>query len=382
MRIIGARVSGFRNLADLDLEFSRGVNVLQGRNGQGKTNLMEALYFPAYGRSHRGARAEELIAHRGASLHVSLLVEAAADHNLHFEFGLDRDGGRRFRIDGELVERRGDLVGRLAALFFWPESSDLVRGGPDQRRRFADQGLCGLDHDYLVSLVSYQRALRQKSSLLRSLRQGDRDRATARREMQAWNADLARHAAVIGEGRAAWAERLQPHAGHLYGALSGVEQPLGFRYRPRLQAFRKAANEGARGHELLQDIFAEFDYIGPEEVRRGRPLTGVQFDDFEACLGSQDLRTFGSQGETRTAAIALILAQSEVISEVRRVRPVLFLDDIFSELDRERARRLQERCARDHQLFIATARADDVAGWNPEGMRQWRVEDGRLASLP
>ena len=382
MRIIGARVNGFRNLADVELEFSRGVNVLQGPNGQGKTNLLEALYFPAFGRSHRGARAEDLISHRAPSLHVSLTVEAADAERHVFEFGLDRTGGRRFRIDGDIVERRSDLVGRFAALFFWPESSDLVRGGPDQRRRFADQGLCGLDRDYLISLGSYQRATRQKSSLIRALRHVNHGHATSRRELDAWNADLARHAIVVGRGRAAWAERLEPHANRLYGTLTGTEQPLTFRYRPRLRALARTSARELSEHELLQDIFAEFDYIGPDEVRRGRPLTGVQFDDFEVCLDGQDLRTFGSQGETRTAAIALILAQSEVIREQRRVRPVLFLDDIFSELDRERAQRLQEQCARDHQLFIATARADDVAGWSPEGMRRWRVEHGRLATLP
>jgi DNA replication and repair protein RecF len=108
----------------------------------------------------------------------------------------------------------------------------------------------------------------------------------------------------------------------------------------------------------------------------------LQFDDFGVRLGDRDLRVFGSQGETRTAAISLILAQSEVVFQRRRARPVLFLDDIFSELDRDRARRLQERCARDHQIFIATARADDVAGWNPERSRQWLVEDGRLTTHP
>ncbi len=115
------------------------------------------------------------------------------------------------------------------------------------------------------------------------------------------------------------------------------------------------------------------------EIQRGRPLTGPQLDDFEVRLGGTDgldLRTFGSQGETRTAAIALILARSDALHRRRQVRPVLFLDDIFSELDRERSRRLQEMTTRLHQVFIATARPDDIVDWRPEGMRAWRVNAG------
>lgn len=379
MKILAASVIGFRNLVDAELEFSPGINLLLGDNGQGKTNLLEALNFPALGRSHRGARAEDLIRHGASHLHVALTVSDEDGRERRFEFGLDRDGGRRFRIDGEAITRRVDLVGNLQAIFFWPESSELVRGGPEQRRRFADQGLCGLDREYLRALAAYQRALRQKTRLLKD--QQRRDPNAVRSELIAWNSDLARHAVPVGLGRAAWARSLAPFAAGVYREISGADSQLDFAYCPRLQPLAAAAGGQEAGEHLGPDILAELDYIGPDEVRRGRPLTGLQYDDFEVRLGAEDLRVFGSQGETRTAAIALILAQSDVVYQRRRVRPVLFLDDIFSELDRERTRRLQERCARDHQIFIATARADEVAGWAPPQMSGWQVRDGRLARL-
>lgn len=390
MKVLGARLTGFRNLADTEIEFSPGVNLVLGRNGQGKTNLLEALNFPALGRSHRGARAEDLIRFGDDHLHVHLDVEDDEGRARTFEYGLDRDGARRFRLDGDLVERRTDLVGRLATVFFWPQTVDLVRGGPDLRRRFADQGLSGLDPAYLAALASYQRALRQKSTLLKDLRRGHRRRDEAADELAAWNRELARHAVPVGLGRQDWSDLLEPWATAIYADLADDPAPLSFRYRPRLKSLvaraESAAGESggntAETGELAGDILAEFDYIGPDEARRGRPLTGVQFDDFEVRLGELDLRSFGSQGETRTAAVSLILAQSDAMVARRRVRPVLFFDDIFSELDRDRARRLQQRCARDHQIFIATARADDVAGWRPDMIRQWRVEDGRLTPLP
>ncbi len=378
MKILGARLTGFRNLVDEEIEFSSGVNLLLGGNGQGKTNLLEALNFPALGRSHRGARADELIRFGEQHLHVHLELEDDDGSRRTCEFGLDRDGTRRFRIDGKQITRRTELVGHLATVFFWPQSVDLVRGGPEQRRRFADQGLSGLDPAYLAALSAYQRALRQKASLLRDLRRGFRHSGDARDELAAWNRELAKQAVPVGMGRAEWATLIAPFAAGVYADLAGQPTPLEFLYRPRLAALQETAEKG----DLTAGILAEFDYIGADESRRGRPLTGIQFDDFEVRLGELDLRVFGSQGETRTAAISLILAQSDVVHERRRVRPVLFLDDIFSELDRDRARQLQERCARDHQIFIATARADDVAGWQPEAMRQWRVEDGRLTTLP
>ena len=132
---------------------------------------------------------------------------------------------------------------------------------------------------------------------------------------------------------------------------------------------------------MARDILDEIDYIGENEIRRGRPLIGPHRDDVEVKLDGRDLKAFGSQGETRTAAVAMILAQSDVVLQERGSRPVLFLDDIFSELDPQRTGRLQERCARDHQVFVATARPEDIGGWRPEAMRCWRVEAGVLTEI-
>lgn len=382
MLILGARMTGFRNLADLELEFSPGVNLLEGDNAQGKTNLLEALNFPALGRSHRGARAAELIRRGASQLHISLTVAAEDGLQHAFEFGLDRDGSRRFRIDGELITQRVQLVGKLVTVFFWPQSSELVRGGPEHRRRFADQGYSCLAPDYLKALAAQQRALRQKAELLKDLQRHGRDGRFADRELAAWNEDLAAHAVSVGKGRAAWAALLQPCAEAVHRELTGSAEAFLFAYRPRLRAFDPARPAQPTDAELYAEILAEFAYIGPDERRRGRPLTGPQFDDFEVRTGAHDLRLFGSQGETRTAALSLILAQSEAVFRRRQVRPVLFFDDIFSELDRGRARSLQDLCARDHQIFIATARADDVAGWHPPQLRRWRVVNGRLTARP
>ncbi len=403
MRILSATFQNFRNLAETTLAFSPAVNLLVGDNGEGKTNVLEALNWFALGRSHRGARADELVAFGQDALHVALEVEeevpgvagagapeplagtAGAATRFLGEYGLDRRGGRRLRIDGEPLRQRADLVGRLLTVMFNPDTIGLVRGAPQLRRQFADQGMAELDPAYLGHLAACQRALKQKTGLLHDLRRGYAANGRGRAELTAWNRELAVQAAAVCRGRAAYARLLEPPLAANHDRLAGPVGELSCVYRPRLEAVVKhlvaGGGELPPEDELAGAIFAEIDYIMDSEIRRGRPLTGPQFDDFALAVEGVDLRVYGSQGQTRTAAIAMILARSDVLFGQRRLRPVLFLDDIFSELDRDRSRRLQEMSSREHQVFIATARPDDVAGWRPEGLRAWRVERGLLAAI-
>lgn len=385
MRILTATVQHFRNLEPVELAFSPHVNLLVGANGEGKTNLLEALNWFALGRSHRGAAADEMIAFGQEALHVALAVEEDGGARVDCEFGLDRRGGRRLKVDGEPLKQRADLVGRLVTVVFNPDTIGLVRGAPQLRRQFADQGMAELDPLYLGHLSACQRVLKQKAGLLHDLRKGFGGNGRGRAELVAWNRELALHAAAVCRGRAAYARLLEAPLQAAHRELTGTPAALSCDYRPRLEAAQKALIKG--GGEIPPDddlagaIFAEIDYIMDSEIRRGRPLAGPQFDDLTLAVEGVDLRVYGSQGQTRTAAIAMILARSDVLYGQRRLRPVLFLDDIFSELDRERARRLQEMSSREHQVFIATARADDVTGWRPPGLRAWRVAQGRFAEI-
>lgn len=385
MRILSASLQNFRNLAEVTLDFSPSVNLLLGRNGEGKTNLLEALGWFALGRSHQGGRSEEMVAFGQDSLHVALQVEEDDGVQVACDFGLDRRGSRRLRVDGEPLKQRTDLVGRLVTVVFNPDTIGLVRGAPQLRRQFVDQGMAELDPAYLGHLSACQRALKQKAGLLHDLRRGFGGNGRGRAELVAWNRELALHAAGVCRGRAAYARLLEPPLRANHEQLAGPVGEVSCDYRPRLEAVTKClvlgGGELPPEDELAGAIFTEIDYIMDSEIRRGRPLAGPQFDDFALAVEGVDLRVFGSQGQTRTAAIAMILARSDVLFGQRRMRPVLFFDDIFSELDRERSRRLQEMSSREHQVFIATARPEDVSGWRPDGLRAWRVEQGRFMAL-
>lgn len=382
MRIISAKIQGFRNLQPIEITCSPQVNLVLGRNGEGKTNFLEALNFMALGRSHRGCRQEELIGFQEESFHLHLQATTAGDEAIVFDFGLDRSGSRRIRVDETRIDRLTDLVGKLTTVFFAPDSARLVRGGPQNRRQFVDRGMAELEKIYLEQLTQFQRTIRQKAGLLREVKAGARSPGQIKNELQAWNRELAEQAARICLGRQRYTGLINPFAAANHAQLTDLTEPLEFQYRPNLESVRRldftTAEKPCTEDELAGEIFTEIDYIVDQEIRRGRPLLGPQLDDFEIRLAGVDQRTFGSQGETRTVAISLILAHSDVLYQHRQERPVLFFDDIFSELDRERARRLQAMTSRDHQIFIATARPDDVVGWEPQQIKTWRVQAGEL----
>lgn len=394
MRILSATVRGFRNLQESSFAFSPRVNLVLGRNGEGKTNLLEALNYYALGRSHRAARIDELIGFDTDAAFVQLEIETTAGETMRCEYAFERGRGHRFFLDGEIVGRRADLVGVLNTVYFDPESIRLVRGEPARRRHFVDHGVAETDPLYLNHLTAFQRTLKQKNGLLRDLRRGFADRSAARDELRAWNRELARHSVEICRARDDYGRRLTPFGDASHRRLTGGDHGLEFVYRPALETVaailarnpaetpendpEKSPLQTVEKAQLEADILREIDYIVESEIKRGRTLVGPQFDDFEVRQEGLDLRTFGSQGESRAAAISLILARSDVLHQKRRIRPVIFFDDIFSELDSERGHRLQTMASGLHQVFIATARPADVAGWDPPEMKTWSVEAGRF----
>ena len=205
MRILTASIRGFRNLQESTFEFSPRVNLVLGRNGEGKTNLLEALNLFALGRSHRGAKIEEMIGFESDSLFVRLGVEESGGGSLRCEYAFERERGSRFFLDGNLVPRRGDLVGLLNTVYFDPDSIRLVRGEPSHRRHFVDQGIAETEPIFLSHLTSFRRTLRQKNGLLRNLKKGFVDQVAVREELQAWNRELAHHSVEICLGRAGYA---------------------------------------------------------------------------------------------------------------------------------------------------------------------------------
>jgi len=356
------------------------VNLILGKNGEGKTNLLEALNYLSLGRSHRGAKSEELINFTEQNLYVSLQVAGESGTTSVFHLGLNREGTRRIRIDEQPLRKTAELIGRLATVFFDPESILLVQGSPARRRNFVDQGMAEIDPIFLSHLTAFQRAHKQKNRLLRDTKKGILNTKETRRELAAWNKEMSVHIGAVCRGRKRYTDFIFGFSQTRHNTMIDNELKFEFSYLPQMNSAAEYISAGGDKADLKdhfeQEILRELDYIIETEIRRGRPLAGPQMDDFKVTLEGVDLRVFGSQGETRTAAIALILGRSDVLFEKRHVRPILFFDDIFSELDRDRTRRLQEMASRLHQVFVATARLDDVKGWQPPHLKSWTVDNG------
>jgi len=365
-----------RNLEEVSLEISPKINIFLGRNGQGKTNLLEGISYLSLGRSHRGALDRELI--RFGQEHLRLAVEGQDRQGEDFtlEAALDLQGKKRIKIDGNIIRRRDELVGRLSAVFFDPGEIELAKGSPAERRRFLDYTLSVVSPDYFRKLVAYRRALQQKNRLLRARIAG------SEKELEVWNAELVRFGTPLILARQRILPALERVSSRAYSGLAreGGSLTIG------LQLSLGDAAHVVCDHDDLeswQDAFQEALHRGrAREILQGHAQIGPHRDRLELELHGRSLRRFGSQGEMRSAAIALKLGQAELIYERTRERPVILLDDIFSELDRWRTRALQELLHEEHQLFIATARREDVASmeyW--DGLRVWEVEAGRLTPI-
>jgi DNA replication and repair protein RecF len=370
------KLLNYRNLGHVSLEISPKINIFLGRNGQGKTNLLEGLSYLSLGRSHRGARDRELIRFGADHLHLEVEGRDAQGADFHLEAALTRDGRKRIKLDGAPIERNSDLVGRLSTVLFDPSEIELAKGSPDGRRRFLDLTLSLVSAEYFRNLMAYRRALSQKNRLLK-------DRHSHRgEELGVWDEELVRFGTPLILARNQVVSALEEASSRAYSGLAEG----GGRLR---MGFSLSLGESVPERDELDDPQAwsrAFHRALQENRRRernlGYSLIGPHRDRLELELHGRSLRRYGSQGEMRSAAIALKLGQAELIYERTRERPVVLLDDIFSELDLRRTEALQALLHREHQLFIATARADDVAvmrDW--EDVRVWTVNAGRVTPL-
>ncbi len=369
MRLERVKLHNFRNLDEIEVAVSPTINILLGRNGQGKTNFLEGLSYLALGRSWRGGRDRELI--RFGQEYCRVEVEGRDDRGETFrlEAALSREGKKKIKIDGLPIERQTDLVGHLSVVRFDPDEVELAKGSPDHRRRFLDYTLSLGSADYFRHLLDYRRVVAQKNRLLRERRHG------LDAQLAAWDAELVRAGSPLIRHRLEVLDQLERHARDAYRELAPEGGDLSLRLQSTVEAEENETIEAAFERAL--------DESRAREIRFGHSRVGPHRDRLEVELREHSLRRYGSQGEKRSASIALKLAQGEWLYEHTRERPAVLLDDIFSELDRERSRALQKRLHREHQLFIATARIEDVLsmrGW--DGLKVWTVRAGTLEELP
>ncbi len=360
MRAVRIEARTFRNLTSLEAELPAEGAVFLGPNGQGKTNLLELLYYPVLFRSLRGARDTDLVQTGAGGFHLRISVAAGTAPIRTVEAGFLAAGRRkRVAVDGSEPERTADVLGCWLAVAFLPADVGLVSGGAGERRQFLDRTLALADPAYLRALRQYRAAIEQRNA---ALRRGLGDAAWA------FDPVIARAGAALVGGRVTWIATYGPELAHICAAL-GESMAIEMSYRGRIDLAEAAAWPEILAHHRSRDLATGTTTVGPHR------------DDLTLRLGGGSLRVNGSTGQHRTAAVALKLCERATLERASGQQPALLLDDVFAELDRERQERLAERLdlgggGGGAQVFVTAPRLDEL----PPGLSLplFRLTAGRL----
>jgi DNA replication and repair protein RecF len=347
---------GFRNLADLDCVVPGPGLALLGANAQGKTNFLEAIYYPVLFRSFRGAPDQEVVGFGTPGFHLEASVEQSGVATLAAGY-LPATRRKRIQLDGAEPERLTEAIGRWLAVVFLPGDVDLASGPAAIRRQYLDRLLSLADRGYLRALTRYRAALAQRNS---ALRQGRPDLAWA------FDGPLASAGAEIVAAREWWARHARERFAAEFDCL-GERGPAGLSYRGSPELADPGAWEQALREAQAADRARCASTVGPHR------------DDLRLEIAARPIREFGSTGQQRSAAVALKLLEVATLREARETEPALLLDDVFAELDDERRRRLAVRLIGEgeRQVFLTAPRPEELPPGL--GLEVWSVTDGRVA---
>ena len=327
MRIKNLVLKNFRNYSSEQFEFCPGLNVLTGRNAQGKTNCAEAVFYLCTGTSPRARRDRQLIKYGCPEAEISSVCGGRyGDICLSARI---RENGRELSINGNRIVRNADLLGNLYAVFFSPQELRLIQDGPDERRRFLNISLSQLSRPYYTALSRYNRILEQRNNLLK-----DRDTSLVFETLPVWDEQLCAYAAAVAYRRADYIRRLAPLAAEAHAFLTDGREEL---------AVAPQKKYAGSEQDIKDRLFEELRESCERDVRLGFTSTGPHRDDVEIKIDGEDAKTYASQGQTRTAALAIKLAEVEIFCQFSGEYPVLILDDVLSELDLSRRKKLVAR---------------------------------------
>ena len=320
------RLVNFRNYEEETFSFTDGINVLSGKNAQGKTNCAEAVFYLCTGSSLRIKHDKQLIRHGAPCANV-----CAETQSRFGKISLEADiyeNRRELRVNGNKISRAVDLLGNMNSVFFSPGELRLIQDGPDERRRFLNLSISQTSKNYCTALLRYNKILDQRNNLLK-----DRDVPMILETLPVWDEQLAAYAAVVVLKRREYLKRLTVYAEEAHAFLTdGAEKlSLGDKCREETEEEIKA--------RLIRELAAAYE----RDIRLGFTSVGPHRDDIKISIDGTDARGFASQGQTRTAALSLKLAELEIFKELAGEPPVLILDDVMSELDLPRRKKLLKR---------------------------------------
>ena len=359
MIIESIELKNYRNYGELHMDFSPGTNILYGDNAQGKTNVLEAVYVCSTTKSHRGSKDKEMIRFDKEESHIKMCVRKL-DVPYRIDMQLKKNKPKGIAINGIPIRKASELFGIVNVVFFSPEDLNIIKNGPDQRRRFMDLELCQLNKLYVRALVQYNRVLLQRNKLLKELNFHPEYEET----LDIWDMQLIQYGRELIRCREEFVGKLNDMVQKTHSQISGGRENLVLSYEPNVTAER---------------FEEKLCFCRETDVKMRTTTTGPHRDDISFLVDNIDIRRFGSQGQQRTAALSLKLSEIELVKELVRDYPVLLLDDVLSELDGGRQEQLLAGI-KEIQTMITCTGVEDFVNHRFPIDRIYKVVRGTVAT--
>ena len=345
------RAEGFRNIEKCDIEFSPGVNLLYGKNAQGKTNVIEGIYLFSRGRSFRGREDKELVrfGDEGFRIYIEYEDQCGGESLEYALFGRER---LRKKNDYR-ISKVTEMIGSFKSVLFYPDNLSLVKGGPEERRGFLNVAASACYPLYIKYYSNYKKALENRNCILKMMQKGYYYDS---RELESWSASMAEYASHIYVFRKDYVKRLSGYAETMLREISDGGEALHLSYEGDVSDDADSREEIKKEYERIFSSSIE------KEAAAGITLYGPHRDDMEIMINGVSARAFASQGQQRSIVLALKLAEGEVIKEICGEYPVFLFDDVLSELDEKRRKYVLEG-THDRQIIITSCEPDECLGF-------------------
>jgi len=371
MRIKQIRLTNFRNYDDETVAFGDAVNVFVGSNGQGKSALVEAIYLLAVSKSHRTARDGDLVRIGSEWCRVSGDVESEKQGEVELGVVIRRGGKKQIEVNRVKRQRISDIIGHFNAVVFSSADIRMVSGEPVDRRRFMNFEISQISPQYVYALGRYKRVLEQRNALLKEKKQGN-----AVGMLGALDEQLVQYGCIMVEKRAQYVEDIANEASSIYSRLCDEKEKLKISYRSNINWDSPSGT-----NELRMSFREALESSAENDMARGTTTRGPHRDEMLITINDMEVRYFGSQGQQRSAAIAIKLAEVATIEKMTGERPVLLLDDIASELDNERRKRVFDIVGGNGQIVVTAADISELPEDVVCGAAVYNVKSGMVEAI-
>lgn len=359
MHIKKLKLLNYRNYKTLDISLGKKVNVFMGDNAQGKTNILEAIYYCAFAKSHRTSRDKELINWESDRAYLSLLVgRERLDKNI--DISIFKDGKKAIKINKVKVSKIGELFGNFNVVMFSPEDLKIIKDSPGVRRRFIDMELCQLNQKYYYNLVQYNKVLIERNILLKN-------RNVDKEMLDIYDIQLAEFGHNVIIERLNYIDKLNFYGEDIHKDISSGKEIIEFKYISTIK------NSGDIKRSFYESLVKNRD----KDIEKRITSIGPHRDDFTVLINGIDAKSFGSQGQQRSAVLTIKFSSLKIIREITSEYPVLLLDDVLSELDFSRKRYVLTSI-NEIQTVITCTGIEDLTNYLDNSSKVFKVKDGEI----